>query len=158
MSNTDSAASSIQAISNRGMDWKHNKFNRNSPTANFTKWSKSLKIHLSLLSLKFYVFPTLLPAPKASAEPIVHQNWTANNNLAWAVILTALDETKYEGLDDAMTAANLYAAVKKQVEGKGLVWMVSLIQEVLRIQCSPSELLTGTATHICNIVNRISAI
>ncbi|KAG6872816.1 hypothetical protein C0995_006415 [Termitomyces sp. Mi166 len=42
-----------------------------------------------------------------------------NNDLAWAIILTALDESEYEGLDKIKTAADLYTHVKTQAEGKG---------------------------------------
>lgn len=155
---TDASAPSICAISIHGVDWKQDRFARNSPTANFGRWSKALQIHLSLLGLKFYVFPTLIACPDAGTKPAAHQNWVANDDLARAVILTALDKSEYEGLDDAKTAASLYTSIKARAEGEGLVRMVSLIQEVLKIQCSTSKPLTVTATRICNIIQRIFAI
>ena len=158
MSNADSTAPSVHAISIWGADWKHDRFNRTSPTANFAKWSKALEIFLSLLGLKFYVFEPFISVPKASSEPVAYRNWLTNDDLARAVIMTALDEAEYEGLDDAKTAASMYAAVKARAEGEGPVRMVSLIQEVLKIQCSPSQPLTETAARICDIVNRIFAI
>ncbi|KNZ76963.1 hypothetical protein J132_10911 [Termitomyces sp. J132] len=131
MSSSDTNAPSIRAISIRGADWKHDKFNRNSPTANFVKWSKALEIHLSLLGLKFYAFGPLVRTPSDTAEPVAYQNWVANDDLTKAVILTALDETEYEGVDNAPSAAKLYALVKARAEGEGPVCMVTLIQEVL---------------------------
>lgn len=149
---------SIAAISVRGADWKSEKFNRNSPTSNFAKWSKALKIHLSLLGLKSYVFQPLITVPSAKSEPSAYQNWCANDDLARAIILTAIDESEYKGLDEDKTAANLYTQIKTRAEGEGPVRMVALIQEVLQIQCSPSEPLTTTAKRICDIVSRIFAI
>ncbi|KAG6892801.1 hypothetical protein C0992_012475, partial [Termitomyces sp. T32_za158] len=119
MSNADATAPSVRIISVRGAEWKQDKFSRNSPTANFNKWSKALEIHLSLLGLKFYVFQTCIPCPDTSTEPVAHRNWIANNDLARAVILTALDESEYEGLDEAKTAASLYDKVKSRAEGEG---------------------------------------
>lgn len=158
MSVTDATTPFICAISICGADWKHDKFSHNSPTANFSKWSKELEIHLSLLGLKFYVFPAHTPCPNASTEPVVHGNWIANNNIMWAVILTALDDSEYEGLNKINTAASLYDTVKSRVEGEGPVHMVALMQEVLKIQCTPSESLTITVKCICNIVYHIFAI
>lgn len=91
-------------------------------------------------------------------EPVAYSNWVANDNLARAVILTALDESEYEGVDDASTAVSLYDKVKVRVEGEGPVCMVSLIQEVLKIQCSPNESLTIMAKKICDTVHRIFTI
>lgn len=153
MPTTEATVPSISAISVRGADWKADKFNCNSPTSNFTKWSKALKIHLSLLGLKPYVFSPLRSAPSASTEPAAYQNWCANDDLARAIILTALDEFEYEGLDEEKTAANLYAQIKTRAEGEGPVRMVALIQEVLKIQCSSTEPLTTTATRICDIIS-----
>ena len=133
MSVIDATAPSICAISIRGTDWKHDKFSRNSPTANFSKWSKALEIHLSLLGLKFYVFLAHIPCPNASTEPVAHGNWVANDNLACAVILTALNDSEYEGLDNINAAASLYDMVKSRAEGEGPVRMVALMQEVLKI-------------------------
>lgn len=154
----DSMTPSIPAISVHGADWKSDKFNQNSPALNFSKWSKSFKIHLSLLGLKSYVFHPLLSPPSTNSEPVAYNNWHTNDDLACAIILTALDEAEYEGLDKDKTAANLYDQVKTCAEGKGPVWMVALIQEVLWIQCSPSKLLTVMAKRICNIISRIFAI
>ncbi|KAG6870301.1 hypothetical protein C0992_000453, partial [Termitomyces sp. T32_za158] len=70
----DSSTPSISAISVRGADWKTEKFNRNSPTSNFAKWSKALKIHLSLLGLKSYVFSPFIPSPNAASDPVAYQN------------------------------------------------------------------------------------
>ncbi|KAG6881019.1 hypothetical protein C0993_003209, partial [Termitomyces sp. T159_Od127] len=97
MANTDATTPSIRAISVRGAEWKHDKFSRNSPTANFSKWSKALEIHLSLLGLKFYVFKTYIPRPEPKDEPVAHRNWVSNDDLARAVVLTALDDSEYEG-------------------------------------------------------------
>ncbi|KAG5732542.1 hypothetical protein E4T56_gene15164 [Termitomyces sp. T112] len=94
----------------------------------------------------------------ASTEPVAYQNWIANNDLVHAVILTALDKSEYKGLDDATTAADLYSRAKVRAEGEGPVRMVAPIQEVLKIQCSPNELLTTTAKKICNTVHCIFAI
>ena len=63
----------------------------------------------------------------------------ANDNLAHMVIFTVLDDTEYDGLNDTTTAASLYAMMKARAEGKGPVHIVSLIQEVLHIQCSLAE-------------------
>ncbi|KAG6875766.1 hypothetical protein C0992_002452 [Termitomyces sp. T32_za158] len=57
-----------------------------------------------------------------------------------------------------MTAASLYKKVKSRAEGEGPVCMITLMQEVLKIQCSPNELLTITAKRICDTVHRIFAI
>lgn len=119
---------------------------------------KALKIHLVLLGLKSYVVSPLTSAPSAINEPVAYHNWVMNNGLVCAVILTALDESEYEGLDDTKTTANLYAQVKTRAEGKGPVWMISLIQEVLRIQCLLSEPLTMTGKWISDIVERIFTI
>lgn len=81
MSVTDATAPSIRAISIRGAEWKQDKFSCNAPTANFGRWSKAMEIHLSLLGLKFYVFPSLIPCPDASVEPVAYSNWIANNDL-----------------------------------------------------------------------------
>lgn len=140
------------------MDWKHDRFNRTSSTANFTKWSKALEIFLSLLSLKFYVFEPFISVPKASLEPVMYCNWLINNDLAHVVIMIMLNEAEYKGLDNAKTAASMYATVKARAEVEGPVCMVSLIQEVLKIQCSLSQPLTETAARICDIVNCIFAI
>lgn len=158
MTTTETSSPPIHAISIRGADWKHEKFNRNSPTANFTRWSKALEIHLSLLGLKFYVFSPLISVPDPTGEPTSYRNWMANNDLACAVVLTALDDSEYEGVDEAKTAAGLYNALKARAEGEGPVRMVALMQEVLKMQCSPNEPLTTTATRICDTVNRIFAI
>ncbi|KAG6863742.1 hypothetical protein C0993_010482, partial [Termitomyces sp. T159_Od127] len=91
MSSTETTPPPIQAISICGANWKYKKFNWSSPTANITKWSKALEIHLSLLGLK---------------------NWMANDDLAHAVVLTVLNDSKYEGVDKAKTAAGLYATLK----------------------------------------------
>ncbi|KAG6901743.1 hypothetical protein C0995_008308 [Termitomyces sp. Mi166 len=138
--------------------WKHDKFNCASPTANFAKWAKALKIHLSLLRLKSYVIAPLTKVLSVSNEPIANQNWVMNNDLAQAIILTMLDKSKYEGLDESKTAANLYAQVKAWADGEGPVRMISLIQEVLRIQCSPSESLTITGKWISDIIEHIFVI
>lgn len=53
------------------------------------------------------------------------------------------------------TAASLYDKVKTRAEGKGPVCMVTLMQEVLKIQCSSSESLTVTAKRICDTVHHI---
>ncbi|KAG6871459.1 hypothetical protein C0992_010906, partial [Termitomyces sp. T32_za158] len=66
--------------------------------------------------------------------------------------------SEYEGLDEDKTAANLFVQIKARAEGEGPVRMVALIQEVLRIQCSPDESLTVTAKRICDIISRIFAI
>lgn len=99
-----------------------------------------------------------MSVPSASSEPVVYQNWVINDDLACMVIFTALDDSEYEGLDDATTAASMYAHVKEHAEGERPVRMVVLIQEVLKIQCFLSEPLTVTANHICDTVNRIFAI
>lgn len=66
----------------------------------------------------------------------------ANDDLACAVVLTALDDSKYKGIDEAKTVAGLYTALKAHAKEEGLV------QEVLKIQCSPNEPLTMTTTKI----------
>lgn len=118
----------------------------------------ALKIHLSLLRLKSYIFNPLISLRSAASEPNTYRNWSSNNDLAHAVILMALNESEYDGLDDAKTAASLFSHVKAQAKEEGPVRMVVLIQEVLRIQCSPNEPLTETAQQICNIVNQIFVI
>ncbi|KAG6876384.1 hypothetical protein C0993_003506 [Termitomyces sp. T159_Od127] len=158
MSTTDATAPSVRAISIRSVEWKHDKFSRNSLTVNFSKWSKALEIHLSLLGLKFYVFLTQISCPSSLTKPVAYANWVSNDDLARAVILTALNDSKYEGLDETKTAASLYRRVKARAEGEGPVCMVTLMQEVLKIQCSPNESLTVTAKKICNTVHRIFAI
>ncbi|KAG6888458.1 hypothetical protein C0995_008133 [Termitomyces sp. Mi166 len=100
----------IQVISICGADWKHEKFNQNSSTANFTKWSKAFEIHLSLLGLKFYIFFPIVPVPDPVTEPTLYRNWMANNNLAHAVVFTMLNDSKYKGINETKTTAGLYAA------------------------------------------------
>lgn len=153
LSATDATAPSVRAISVCGAEWKQDKFSRNSPTANFSRWSKTLEIHLSLLGLKFYVFKAYIPCPDLLTEPVAHANWIANDDLARAVILTALDDSEYEGLDEARTTAALYDSIKSRAEGEGPVRMVVLMQEVLKIQCSTTKSLTITAKRICDIVH-----
>ena len=155
---TDAATPSIHTISICGADWKHDKFNRNSATANFSKWLKDLQIHLSLLGLKPYIFEPLISPPSALTAPVAYQNWCLNDDLTRAVILTALDDCEYDGLDKTKTTVNLYGQVKTRAEGEGPVRMITLIQEVLKIQCSPTEPLPATARQICDIVNRIFSI
>lgn len=64
-------------------------------------------------------------------KPTAYRNWCLNNDLARAVILTALDDSEYDGLydglDESKTAANLYAQVKTRAEGEGPVRMIILI-------------------------------
>ncbi|KAG5349549.1 hypothetical protein C0989_003211 [Termitomyces sp. Mn162] len=148
MSSTDTAAPFIHTISICGADWKHDKFSHSSPATNFAKWVEALKIYLSLLGLKSYVLAPLTSAPSTSSEPVMYCNWVVNNDLAHAIILMALDELEYEGLDKSKTVVNLYAQVKACAEGKGLVKMVALMQEILKIQCSLSEHLTAMAKQI----------
>ncbi|KAG6894873.1 hypothetical protein C0992_004220 [Termitomyces sp. T32_za158] len=79
------------------------------------------------LPLKSYDFDPLILPPSTLAKPIAYRNWFANNDLARAIILTALDDSEYDGLDEAKTAANLYTQVKACAEGEGLVQMIALI-------------------------------
>ncbi|KAG5336749.1 hypothetical protein C0989_011956 [Termitomyces sp. Mn162] len=120
MNPADAINPSVQAVSIHGTEWKHKKFSHVSPTTNFTKWSKALKIHLALLRLKSYVVSPLAQTPGKSNKPMANQNLMMNNNLAQAIILTALDESEYKGLDETKTAASLYKQVKTQVEGAAL--------------------------------------
>ncbi|KAH0581834.1 hypothetical protein H2248_011512 [Termitomyces sp. 'cryptogamus'] len=158
MNPADAINPSVQAVSIHGTEWKHKKFSHVSPTTNFTKWSKALKIHLALLRLKSYVVSPLAQTPGKSDKPMANQNLMMNNNLAQAIILTALDESEYKGLDETKTAASLYKQVKTQVEGEGPVRMIALIQEILKIQCSLNESLTVTGKCISNIVKYIFSI
>ncbi|KAH0579254.1 hypothetical protein H2248_003402 [Termitomyces sp. 'cryptogamus'] len=113
---SDTTTQSISAISICGADWKHDKFNRNLPTANFTKWSKALAIHLSLLGLRFYVFPPLATVHNTTTELVAYCNLVANDDLVHAAILTVLNEAEYEGLDKDKTAASLYTQVRPCAE------------------------------------------
>ena len=63
----------------------------------------------------------LTASPSCKSEEVAPQKWIANDNLVHAVILTALDDSEYEGVDNAKTAADLYDRVKMRAEGEGIL-------------------------------------
>ncbi|KAG6838609.1 hypothetical protein C0991_012197 [Blastosporella zonata] len=138
------------------VEWKHDKYNRLDPKADFRTWARRLNLFLSLIGLKEYIFEPIISSPNRVAEPIAHRNWASNNNYARAIVLTTMDEAEQEQVESKKTAAGVFKALKIWAQGKGPVRQLSVICEGLALAFSPAmEPLPTTFRCIHDISRRV---